>query len=73
MRCKLPDQDTGTIRLYIADAMGDEYKPPGVEVQTTDSGVRYLRVTKDVGERLIDRHGYEELTDDSTTSEETDE
>lgn len=70
MKCKLPTQESGTIRLYIADAMRDEYEPPGVEVQTTDSGVRYLRVTKEVGDRLIDRHGYTELTEENEDTDE---
>lgn len=69
MKCKLPDQDTGTIRLYIADAMRDQYKPPGVKVKTNDEGIRYLCVTREVGERLTDGHGYTELTETEEVKE----
>lgn len=70
MKCKLPNQDTTTVQLYIGDAMASEYDPPGIEVQETGDGIRYIRVKADVGDVLVADHGFEAI--ESTDTNESD-
>jgi hypothetical protein len=71
MKVTLPNQDAGTQRLYLGEVMADEYDPPGPEVYETNDGTRYVRVTRAVGEQLVDDYDFGELADEKDTPEET--
>lgn len=71
MKCKLPNQDAGTTRLYLGDVMGASYDPPGIDVNETDDGVRFIRVRATVGDALIENHGFAELVEESADEDAT--
>lgn len=59
MKCKIPNQDSGVTRVYIGDAMGEFYEPPGKAVQQDDGDVKFVEVREEVGDSLIHNYGYE--------------
>lgn len=69
MKCKLPNQESGSSRFYIGKAMGEYYDPPGVEVVESDDGIKYVRVKSEVGQILIEEFGFEEITEESTNDD----
>jgi hypothetical protein len=71
MKVTLPNQDAGTQRLYIGDVMAEEYEPPGPEVYETSDGTRYVRVTRAVGEQLVDDYDFGELADEKATADDS--
>lgn len=76
MKCKLPNQETGSSCILLGP-MADEYDPPGKVVREDDDGTKYVEVTEAVGTALIADHGFEELgassIEDSDSKEETNE
>lgn len=70
MKCKIPNQESGSSRIYIGAAMSDHYKPPGKEVQE-DNGVRYITVQEDVGKVLVETHGFETFEESSSEESES--
>lgn len=67
MKCKIPNQEAGTTRVYIGQAMSEHYEPPGKEVQTDDDDVKYVDVVEEVGKALVRNYGYEKYEENSDT------
>lgn len=71
MKCKLPNQDAGTARVFIGEAMEDYYSPPGKDVHE-ENDVKYITVQEEVGEVLIEKYGYEAYEESSDDQEDSD-
>lgn len=69
MKCKIPNQEAGTTRVYLGAVMSEHYEPPGKEVQTDDDGVKYVDVVEEVGKALIQNYGYEEYDEQTDDTE----
>lgn len=70
MKCKLPNQDTGSSK-FLLGPMAEEYDPPGKDVREDDNGTKYVEVTEEIGMILIEDHGFEELDESNSGEEET--
>lgn len=64
MKCKLPNQETGSSAILLGP-MSKEYDPPGKEVKQDDSGVKYIDVIEDIGEKLIENYDFTEYSDEN--------
>lgn len=68
MKCKLPNQETGSTRILLPE-MAEEYDAPGKEVKETEDGVKYVEVVQSVGRDLVELRGFEEMDNEDNQND----